>query len=123
MFPQDEELQLNYYCAAEVIRTRVLGGRPIPRWLHDHYRRLDARIVSRPGREIGIDDENARELFQRVECAQNQDLISAAEAALIIGCSKRQATRIAVELGGRIIGGRWMFDRETVLQHAKRKAA
>lgn len=39
------------------------------------------------------------------------------QAAAELGCSKRQARRIAPELGGRIVGGRWLIDRHALNEH------
>lgn len=39
-----------------------------------------------------------------------QDLISSEEAAVKLGVTSRTVRRNAVEFGGRLIGGRWLFD-------------
>lgn len=39
------------------------------------------------------------------------------QAARILGISKRQTQRIATQLGGRLIGGRWLLDPAAVQQH------
>lgn len=39
------------------------------------------------------------------------------QAAAELGCSKRQARRLAPALGGRIISGRWLIDRTALNEH------
>ncbi|AMY53425.1 hypothetical protein [Rhodococcoides fascians] len=43
-----------------------------------------------------------------------ENFIGTAEAALILGRSRRQVQRIATSLGGRIINGGWQFDANAV---------
>lgn len=43
--------------------------------------------------------------------------ITAAEAAPLLGCSPRQARRLAPSLGGRLAGGRWLLDPHAVREH------
>ncbi|CPR11950.1 hypothetical protein BN971_03243 [Mycobacterium bohemicum DSM 44277] len=47
------------------------------------------------------------------------ELITAKEAAEVLGLSKRQCQRIAADLGGRIVGGRWLFGRAAVSEYAE----
>lgn len=63
-------------------------------------------------------------------CAQQQrsatsaadELIDTTTAAAILGCSDRWVRHIHTELGGRDIGGRYVFPRQTVVAYAARKA-
>lgn len=41
------------------------------------------------------------------------------EAAALLGCSTRTATRLAPKLGGRLVGGRWLLDRQAVTEHTE----
>lgn len=43
-----------------------------------------------------------------------ENFIGTAEAALILGRSRRQVQRMAADLGGRIINGGWRFDADEV---------
>ena len=105
-----DRLRCAYYCAAETIRRRQLTGQPVPTWLRQHFAEIDAALrVSRSGH--GTD--NAAAELEPVE------LISAAQAAAIVGRSKRQVQRLAADLGGRIVGGRWLFDRTEVAEYAR----
>ncbi|KZS79940.1 hypothetical protein B4U45_18340 [Mycobacterium persicum] len=99
MNPVDTECA--YYCAAHLIRHRQRSGQPIPEWLRRHYDRLDAeiRVMSAAGHESG---RAAAELEKR-------ELVTAEEAAAVLGISKRQVRRLASDLDGQLIGGRWLF--------------
>ena len=46
------------------------------------------------------------------------DYISCREAAGILGCSERSVRRWAPGLGGQLVGGRWLVDRQAVVEHA-----
>lgn len=45
------------------------------------------------------------------------DYMTTDEAARLLGCTPRTARRKASALGGRIIGGRWLVDRQAVAEH------
>ena len=47
------------------------------------------------------------------------DYISCSEAASILGCSERSVRRWAPGLGGQLVGGRWLVDRQAVLEHCE----
>ncbi|MDV6292244.1 helix-turn-helix domain-containing protein [Rhodococcus aetherivorans] len=49
------------------------------------------------------------------------ELIDVTEAAHMLALSKRQVQRIARSLDGRIIGGRWLFDRNAVSDYANQR--
>jgi hypothetical protein len=107
-----DELRACYYCAAEVLRRRQLSGQPIPEWMRRHFDQLDAEVrMSRSGHQF---DDAVRELGS----GPTSPLISADEAAQILGLSKRQTLRLAVALQGELISGRWLFQRETVKTYA-----
>ena len=105
-----DRLRCAYYCAADTIRRRQLTGQPVPTWLRQHFADLDAAVrLSRSGHET---DTTAAQ-------SETVELISAAQAAAIVGRSKRQVQRLAADLGGRIVGGRWLFDRTEVAEYAR----
>lgn len=52
-----------------------------------------------------------------------QEVVSTREAAELLGCSPRQARRLAPLLGGRLIGGRLALDRQCILDHLEGKTA
>jgi len=84
------------------------------------------------GLPLGRDYETlARELYAAMSGSGQSDIaadtgcdpdvvgptVPIEEAAAELGCSKRQARRIAPELGGRIVGGRWLIDRQALTEH------
>ena len=52
-----------------------------------------------------------------------QEVVGTREAAGLLGCSPRQARRLAPLLGGRLIGGRLALDRQSILDHLEGKTA
>jgi hypothetical protein len=106
-------LQCNYRCAAEVYRNRQLSGQPIPGWLKRHYTRLHAEILSRTRRETDCDTDEDGQLAH--------EWLGSREVATMLLLSPRQVQRHAGELGGRLIGGRWMFNRSATEAHAERR--
>ena len=104
-------LRADYYCVAEVVRHRQRTGEPIPDWLRRHFDRLDAEIrVSESGHESDSDTG---------QFDQNE-LITAREVSQMLGCSKRQAQRLASDLDGcQFVGGRWLFRRSSVAEYAE----
>jgi hypothetical protein len=50
-----------------------------------------------------------------------EKLITARKAATILDLSKRQIHRLAADLDGRIVGGRWLFDLGTVTEYAEER--
>jgi hypothetical protein len=100
------------YCAAAVIRARQRSGQPIPDWLRQHHAQIEAEFgMSRSGHETPT---TAGQLEQ-------DELITAKEAAEVLGCTKRQCQRIAPDLNGQLIGGRWLFNRSAVVEYAEGK--
>jgi Helix-turn-helix domain len=107
-------LRASYFCASEVIRERQRRGQPTPDWLRRHYARLDAEIrMSESGHELS-GDQGELEL---------DELITASEVAQILGISKRQAQRLAADLDGKIVGGRWIFTRAAVIEYSEGKCS
>jgi len=43
--------------------------------------------------------------------------ISTRDAAALLGCSERHVRRLAPMVGGELVGGRWLLDRQAVLEH------
>ena len=105
------EIRAAYYCASEILRSRRLGGQPIPAWLRRWHARLDAELkLSRTRQDF---DAPAAEL----EAAQ--DLwIGTPEAAALLEWSQRQVQRRAPDLQGQMVAGRYMF-RESVVRAYK----
>lgn len=45
------------------------------------------------------------------------ETVTTDQAAELLNCSTRQARRLAPALGGRLVGGRWLLDRQAVTEH------
>jgi hypothetical protein len=104
----DRELKLLLYCAAEEKRARENGKCPVQKWNGELIRRVELELaVSRSGHESDCDAE------------ESDAWLSAREAATQLGLSKRQTTRLAADLDGRIIDGRWIFSADAVTEYAK----
>ena len=71
----------------------------------------DLLSMSAAGHESGC---NAEEL-------RSDTLIGAIEAASILGCSPRHVRRIAADLDGQFVEGRWVFRRQAVAEYAAAK--
>ena len=109
----DDQLQAAYFCAARVIRDLCERSKPVPHWLQSHYDRLDVAMrVSESGHEL-----NCRGAESEAE------MLSAREAAAILGLSKRQTQRRAADIGGRCIDGRWLISRSAVLAYREGRDA
>jgi hypothetical protein len=97
-------------CAQQELDARAQGKAPggVQPWNAELIRALELELaVSRSGhRDLGAEQD-----------WDPQEWLTAAEAAGELGMSKRQVTRIANGLGGRIIGGRWLFPTSTVREH------
>jgi excisionase family DNA binding protein len=109
----DNDIRAGYYCVAEVIRERRRRGQPVPSWLVQHHIRLEKQFrVS----QLGHETTSARaELGDDVP-------ITATEAAELLRCSRRHVQRLAADLDGKIVGGRWLFSRAAVVDYAEGKA-
>lgn len=101
----DEQVAAVRYCIADTIRRRRLGNIPIPQWLRD----LSIAVSSR-GPE-----------YQPAQPHSKGQLISSAQAAKLLGCSRRHVSRIATDLDGQLVAGRWMFHRAAVAEYADAK--
>jgi hypothetical protein len=105
------DLRTAYHTAAELRREwSRRPGRPIPRWLEDHLNRMDdAFRMSSTGQESGIDSPELK----------SDELIGSRETASILGWTQRQVVRLQSDLDGKVIGGRLVFIRSTVLEYAE----
>lgn len=107
----EQEVQVFYYCVADVIRGRRRRYQPIPDWMHRTYAKLDnhIRIMSRARHE----SDGAGEQLDA------DSWIGSRETAAILGWDIRRVQRSASDLDGRKIGNRLMFRESTVLEYAE----
>jgi hypothetical protein len=109
---QGDELRAAYACAAEAVRGRVNRRAPVPQWLQKHFQRLDLEVrVSRTRPE----SSRAGEEFDD----QDPRWIGTPEAAAILDWSTRKVQRLAADLDGQRVAGRWMFRESAVRDYAK----
>jgi hypothetical protein len=106
-----DELRKMLYCCASEMRARRSGKPPGPQpWLSNLIRRLELELaVSDSGHDFGW---GATDL-------NHDSPISAREAGVILGLSKRQVQRLAADLEGQLIDGRWIFPESIVKEYAE----
>ncbi|WMM73012.1 helix-turn-helix domain-containing protein [Rhodococcus pyridinivorans] len=97
------------YALRVAIAARHRNGYPVPAELAGL-----AAAVAEPGR---TDTEPKRAQHT------SEELIDIQEAANMLGCSHRQARRLAPHLDGRLHAGRWLIPRAAVTEHLKGRAA
>lgn len=74
---------------------------------------------------------HAREVFRfvdepdsaRMQPSCSHDFIDAGQAAEILGCTPQHVRRIATDLDGIRVGRQLIFDRRTVTEYARQRAA
>ncbi|MBM7278282.1 hypothetical protein JTZ10_10960 [Gordonia rubripertincta] len=101
-----EQARLLHYVVAEFVRRRQLCGQPIPTPVH--------RLLA----EVSAHGTSKR---QQPQQSEPDDLIDTAEAAHILRCTTRNVRRIAANLDGEQVAGRWIFHRPTVIEYATAK--
>jgi hypothetical protein len=106
---RDEDVRAAYFCVSTVLRNCRLRGEPIPQPLRDLNDRLLAEVQAPMSRSRQELDTAGAEL-------DSDRQIGVAEAALILGWSKRQVQRRATDLDGEIVGGRWIFQKSVVVE-------
>ncbi|OBF86947.1 hypothetical protein A5791_19825 [Mycobacterium sp. 852002-51163_SCH5372311] len=112
----DTDVEAAYYGLSWFIRQCNLGGRPLPPEVGRLYARLDHRVRLSPTRhENGCADEDQSP-------SGEETWIGSSEAAQILDWSNRQVQRHAIDLGGQIVGGRWLFRESDVKDYAGRRA-
>lgn len=95
----------------------VFGGKPLPR-LPRGFETVHSRLVSSVRGTKNCASQPQSPLSAAGE------LIDSTEAAGILARSPRwvRDPRFREKIGGRDIGGRWLYPRQTVVEYAKRKA-
>jgi hypothetical protein len=108
----DTELRYLLYCGSQELRARRAGKAPgVQRPLVELVRRLQLEIAT--ASQSGHESEDGQPQ------SEVDAWITARQAAAMLGLSKRQTTRLAASLGGRLIGGRWLFSASAVHDYAK----
>lgn len=114
------EVQAGYYCLAQFVRQRAIAGRGCPPAVTALYRRLDIAIRAHDRNlQTAALSESRHENSSGAE--QSESWITAAQAGALLGLSNRHVRRLAADLDGQCIGGRWLFDRNTVQEYARER--
>jgi hypothetical protein len=107
------EVWLLHYAVRDLIVRCKLGNRSLP----DGFDRLHVKLVS------SVD--GTKSCAPQPQCPPStEELIDSTEAAAILERSDRwvRDPRFRENIGGRDIGGRWLYPRQTVVEYAERKA-
>ncbi|KMV22378.1 helix-turn-helix domain-containing protein [Mycobacterium heckeshornense] len=107
----ETDLRAAYFCVAEVVRRRRLSGQPIPSWLRGHFDRLDRAVRAAAASTSGHESGCAEQELQ-------QQWLTATQAAQALGVSARHVRRLAADLDGQLVGGRWLFPAAAVSEYA-----
>jgi hypothetical protein len=104
-------------CEAVLIaeRARRSSGYPVSR----HYATLAAELHAAVSAEGQADVRSTPD----PEAGVVQPTVSIEQAAAELGLSNRQTRRLAPDLGGRIIAGRWFIDRTALNEHLEGRDA
>ncbi|GAC81154.1 hypothetical protein SAMN04488550_1172 [Gordonia malaquae] len=102
----DDQARLIVYVTAEFVRRRQLTGQPIP----EQVRRLLAEASA-----YGTSER------PQEQHSEPDDLIDTETASRILRCTSRNVRRIATDLDGEQVAGRWIFRRATVNEYAHLK--
>lgn len=96
-----EDLDLLVYMVVNTQRVRQRDRLPPLRRLNQL-----AALLTAPGQADTPD-----------EPVTQTDYVTTDQAADILGCSPRTARRLAPGLGGKLIGNRWVLDRQSINEH------
>ena len=91
-----DDLEVAYYVFARFINGRLAAAKPVPAAVRTLFKRIE--LMSVTGHESECDAEELGE-----------ELIGTAEVADILDCDPRHVRRLANDLDGRRINGRWVF--------------
>lgn len=107
MFIDDpDELRWLYYCVGAAIREREIQHRHVTPCLQRLFNRAHAAVS-----DLGHESDCG------AEQSEPDVPITAREAADILGVSKRQCQRLAADLDGQLVDGRWQFSRAAVVEY------
>jgi hypothetical protein len=106
------EIKLLYHAVRDYRVRGRLGNRSIP----ERYEPLEAKLAS------FVDETKTCAAQTYSAQSVTEELIDTNEAAAILDCTPQWVRRIHTELGGRDVGGRHAFPRQTVVDYAERKA-
>lgn len=103
----DGQVEAALYAVTDLVARRRLEGSPVPAEVVSLHRTLTAASVC--GTE---NDSPASEL-------DDDPIVDSTEAAELLGCSTRWVRCIRADLDGRKVGGRWVFQRQDIVNYAR----
>lgn len=108
------DIRWAYFAVRDLIARHELVRKPCPDGLLTVHRRLESSV--RGTKTFAAQTESS--------LSTAGQLIDSTEAAAILNCSDRwvRDPRFRGRIGGRDVGGRWLYPRRTVVEYAKRKA-
>lgn len=104
-----EHIDIVRYAVRVAVAARHRNGLPVPNALTEL-----AGAVADPGQT-----DTPVERTQHPET--QPDWVDTREAAQMLGCSYRQARRLAPRLDGQLTAGRWLIPRHAIAEHLEGK--
>lgn len=104
----DVQVRTALWAIEELRRRRRLVGQPVPAALAELHTHLAMSAHGQPA-EVPAAPSTPRPV----------EVIDAQEAATILGISARHVRRLAADLGAHRIAGRWVFNRQNVIDYAE----
>lgn len=108
----DAQVRTALWALEELRRRRRLVGQPVPAALAELHTHL---VMSAHGPHI--------EMPAAPSTSRPVEVIDAQEAAGILGVTARHVRRLAADLDGHRIAGRWVFNRQNVIDYAEGRTA
>jgi hypothetical protein len=105
-----DDLEVAYYVFSRFINGRLAAGKALPAAVRPLFTRIE--LMSVTGHES---DSGAEQLVD--------ELIGTMEVARILNCDPRQVRRLANDLDGRQVNGRWVFTKSVVEQYEESRSA
>jgi hypothetical protein len=99
------------FCTAEELRARRAGKAPgVQPWNAELVRAVELELAVSESGHDSVGDQQHWEADR---------WITARQAADILGLSKRQTQRLAADLEGHRVDGRWQFRQSTVMNYTE----
>lgn len=104
-----DDLEVAYYVFSRFINGRLAAGKSLPAAVRPLFKRIE--LMSVTGHESDTGGEGL-----------DQKLIGTTEVAAILRCDPRHVRRLANDLDGHRINGRWIFTASVVEQYEESRS-